>query len=151
MSSLFLENEMMSNRPARWLLTLGACIGAGAAAADEIVGTDRFVCTAWQAISCSTEGNCKPTEAWRLNMPDFLKVDLRAKELITPEGTDEPRASAIETVTRRDGRVFLSGSQQARGYTWVINEETGEGTLAIVSDTTVITLFTACASSDRLR
>ena len=142
---------MMSNRPARWLLTLGACLGAGAAAADDVTGTDRFVCTAWQAISCSTEGDCKSTEAWRLNIPDFLKVDLGAKELLTPEGSGEQRSSSIETVTRRDGRVFLSGSQEARAYSWVINEATGEGTLAIVSDTTTITLFTACASSDQLR
>jgi hypothetical protein len=33
----------------------------------------------------------------------------------------------------------------------VINEATGEGTLAIVSDTTIVTLFTACAAGDRLQ
>jgi hypothetical protein len=142
---------MMSNRPVRWLWTLGACLGAGTATADDVTGTDRWVCTVWQAISCSTEGDCKSTEAWRLNIPDFLKVDLGAKELVTPEGSDEQRSSSIETVTRRDGRVFLSGSQGARAYSWVINEASGEGTLAIVSDTTTITLFTACAASDQLR
>lgn len=140
---------MTSNRIALWLLTFGACLGG--AAADEITGSERLVCTAWQAISCSTEGECKTTEAWRLQLPDFLKVDLRAKELATPEGSAEQRASVIETITRREGLVFLSGSQQARGYTWVINEGTGEGTLAIVSDTTTITLFTACAASEHLR
>jgi hypothetical protein len=142
----------MKNRSARRLLALGWGIGAGMslAAADEIIGKDQFVCTAWHAITCTTEGQCNPTEAWRLNMPDFLKVDLDAEELQTPEGTDEPRFTAIESISRNEGRIFLNGWQQARGFTWVINEESGEGTLAIVSDTTVVTLFTACAASDRL-
>ena len=84
-------------------------------------------------------------------MPDFLKVDLRAEELLTPDGSDEPRFTAIGNIVRNQGLIFLTGWQEARGYTWVINEGTGEGTLAIVSDTTVVTLFTACAASDRLR
>jgi hypothetical protein len=146
-----LERQKMSNRSRRWPLVLVACAGATVAAADEITGSDRFVCTAWHAISCSTEGDCKPTEAWRLNMPDFLKVDLRARELQTPEGSEQQRFTSIESVSRNGGLVFLNGWQEARGYTWVINEGTGEGTLAIVSDTTVVTLFTACATSDRLR
>jgi hypothetical protein len=140
----------MNNRSVRRLLALASCIGIGSAAADEIIGKDQFVCTAWHAITCTTEGECNQTEAWRLNMPDFLKVDLDAEELQTPEGTDEPRFTAIESISRNEGRIFLNGSQQARGFSWVINEESGEGTLAIVSDTTVVTLFTACAASDRL-
>jgi hypothetical protein len=149
---MFTEKIQMNNRSVRKLLAFGSCAIAGmsCAAADEIIGKDQFVCTAWHAVTCTTEGQCNPTEAWRLNMPDFLEVDLDAAELQTPEGSDEPRFTAIESISRNEGRIFLNGWQQARGFSWVINEESGEGTLAIVSDTTVVTLFTACAASDRL-
>jgi len=135
---------------ARWAAALSASTIMGSAAADDVTGKDRFVCTSWRAISCSTEGACESTDAWRLNMPDFLKVDLRAMEMVTPEGTDEPRSTKIGSLARNAGRLFLNGSQDVRGFTWVINESTGEGRFVIVSDTTSITLFTACAPSDRL-
>jgi hypothetical protein len=79
-------------------------------------------------------------------MPDFIKIDLDARELATPEGTAEPRFTTIENVRRNEGLIMLSGSQNERGFTWVINEASGEGSLAIVADNAVVTLFTACAA-----
>ena len=136
--------------PAR-VFALGAWLAIGAANADEISGEDTFICTAWHAITCTTEATCNQTEAWRLDMPDFIKVDLDEKVLVTPERSDQPRFAMIGNVERNQGMLFLTGSQDARGYTWVINEATGEGTLAIVTDTTVVTLFTACAATSVLR
>lgn len=121
------------------------------ATANEITNKDRFVCTAWQAFSCSTESNCEATEAWRLNLPDFVRVDLRARTIGTLPGSEEPRTTEIESVSRNESRLFLNGWQEDRGFTWVINEQTGEGTMAITSDTTVITLFTVCAPTDEIR
>ena len=134
----------------RWA-GLGICLIAGVATADDISGKSVFVCTAWHAVNCTTAGPCEPTEAWRLNMPDFLKVDLDAREFATLPGSEVTRFVPVESIARNEGRIILSGSQGARGFNWVINESTGEGTLAIVSDTTAITLFTACAAADALR
>jgi hypothetical protein len=125
-------------------------MAAASAAADDLTGHDEFVCTAWHAVMCTTEGDCTPTEAWRLGMPDFLKVDLGEREMATPEGSEAPRFTTIESIGRNEGRIFLNGWQQSRGYTWVINEASGEGSLAIASDNSVVTLFTACAAIDNL-
>jgi hypothetical protein len=139
------------NRRASSAAALAAALTAYAAAADDLTGKDSFVCTGWHAVTCTTEGDCTPTEAWRLNMPDFLKVDLRARELVTPEGSDQPRASEIASIARNAGMIFLSGQQEARGFVWVINEASGEGTLAIASDASNVTVFTVCAATDALR
>ena len=135
----------------RRLFALGACLAFGAASADDITGEDTFICTAWHAIACTTEATCDQTEAWRLEMPDFIKVDLNEEVLVTPERSDQPRFANIGNIERGEGRLFLTGSQDERGYTWVINEATGEGTFAIVTDTTVVALFTACAATSVLR
>jgi hypothetical protein len=135
----------------RTVFGLGLASVAAAAAADDLTGHDEFVCTAWHAVMCTTEGTCTPTEAWRLAMPDFVKIDLDARELVTPEGTEQPRFTTIGSIERREGRIFLSGSQGERGYTWVINEESGEGSLALAEDNAVVTLFTACAAAENLR
>lgn len=135
----------------RGSLTSAFAIAATAALADDVTGKDSLVCTAWQAISCSTATSCETTEAWELNLPDFVKVDLEAQTIGTFEGAAEDRATEIASVLRQDGKVFLNGIQEDRGFTWVINEETGEGTLAIATDTTVISVFTACAATDNIR
>lgn len=136
---------------ARFVLLVVSTSAAGSTLANTITGRNAFVCTAWQAMSCSTSDECKTTEAWRLNLPDFVRVDLRAQEFSTLPGSDEMRTTPIASITRTDGLLFLSGSQQDRGFTWVINEDTGEGTMAIVTDTTVISLFTACAATEDLQ
>jgi len=130
---------------------LALCLTAAGAVADDLTGEDTFFCTAWHAVMCTTEGTCDPTEAWRLDMPDFLRIDLGEREMATPDGSDRPRFTTIESIGRSEGRIFLSGWQADRGYTWVINEASGEGSLAIVSDNAVVTLFTACAATDNLR
>lgn len=139
----------MNNR-ARLALAAGL-VAASAAQADDITGADTFICTAWHATVCTTEATCEQTEAWKLDMPDFLKVDLDEGVLSTPERSDAPRYAEIESIHRNAGRVFLNGWQQERGFSWVINEASGEGTIAIVNETTVVTLFTACAATDVLR
>ena len=135
----------------RRVLGLGLGAAAGIAAADDLTGSDEFVCTAWHAVMCTTEGTCTPTEAWRLAMPDFIKIDLDAREVATPEGTEQPRFTTIGSIERREGSIFLSVSQGERGYTWVINEGSGEGSLALAEDNAVVTLFTACAAAENLR
>lgn len=136
-----------------WRVMFGLGLGAAAAgaAADDLTGHDEFICTAWHAVMCTTEGTCTPTEAWRLAMPDFVRIDLDARELTTPEGSEQPRFSTIESIGRNNGRIFLNGWQESRGFTWVINEASGEGSLAIAEDNAVVTLFTACAAAENLR
>jgi hypothetical protein len=82
-----------------------------------------------------------------LNLPDFLKVDLDAEEFTTLPGSEVTRFTPIDSIARESGRIFLNGSQARRGFSWVINESTGEGTVAILSDATAITLFIVCAAT----
>jgi hypothetical protein len=117
-------------------------------AADELTGAQFFMCSAWHAAVCNTDGSCDATEAWRLNMPDFLQVDVRGKVMKTPDGSDQPRESPIATLVREAGKLFMSGHQETRGWTWIINETSGEGVLALVSDNSSVTLFTVCTATD---
>ena len=133
------------------VLVVLAGIATSGAVANEITGEDSFVCTAWRAVSCSTASDCENTEAWQLNIPDFVRIDLEDQTISTLPGSDEERTSEFQSVSRQQGRLFLNGTQDDRGFTWVINEETGEGTLAIATETTVISLFTVCAATGDLQ
>jgi hypothetical protein len=117
-------------------------------AADDLTGSQLFICSAWHAAVCNTDGACEATEAWKLNMPDFLEVDLRGKVMQTREGSDEPRTSPIQNIAREGTQILLTGHQETRGWTWVVNEASGEGVLALVSDNSSVTLFTVCTATN---
>jgi len=118
--------------------------------ADSLVDSNNFLCTGWSAATCTTEGECDVTEAWRLNMPDFVTVDLEAELLLTPEASDEPREAEFEIRRRDEGLIVLQGIQEDRAWSWVINETSGEGTMSISSDSSNVTVFTVCTPTEGL-
>jgi hypothetical protein len=136
------------SRPLRLAYTAAALVLSAPLAADDLTGSQRFVCSAWHAAVCGTEGTCEATEAWRLNLPDFLEVDLRGKVMQTREGSDEPRTTPIQNVAREGNQIILSGHQETRGWSWVVNEGSGEGVLALISDNSSVSLFTVCTATD---
>jgi len=83
------------------------------------------------------------------------RIDDGQEDLRTALPTDRPgdargsgRGVGSGERHHRRERLHLHGSQEDRGYIWIINEASGEGTLSMVTDTTVISLFTVCAATD---
>jgi hypothetical protein len=92
--------------------------------ADDLTGSTKFVCTSWQAARCTADGSCENTPPWKLNIPDFVRLD--------------------------NGLIVLHGVQGQRAWSWVINESSGEGTLMINSEGEGLTLFSTCTPIERL-
>lgn len=132
------------------------CIGAllllvpTALLADDLTGSTRFLCTSWQAARCTADGTCENTPPWKLNIPDFVRLDLGGKMISTTGGSSENRTTQIDGAQRSDGLILLHGLQGQRAWTWVINESSGEGTLMINGDGEGLTLFSTCTPIERL-
>ena len=118
--------------------------------ADDLTGSQRFVCTSWHAARCSADGTCESQPPWKLNVPDFVKLDLASKTIIRTSAGPEDRSTRIDVATRANGLILLHGLQGERAWAWVINETSGEGTLAITSPGDSITMFSACTPIERL-
>jgi len=130
--------------PGAWLL--GAmCLASGPALADALGDSNNLLCYGMTATVCAIDGDtCETKEPWELNLPDFVNVDLRAKVLRSTDAAQEARETAIARVERQDGLIFLQGSQGERAFSWVMSEETGEGTIMINTFDTGVTVFTVC-------
>lgn len=135
----------------RFGLALAAFLCCGTALADDVRGSDALLCYGLSAARCEHTGVCEQKEPWQLNLPDFLKVDLKAKQATTTAGSGPVRETKFQTVQRDPaGTILLQGVQGERAFSWIIVEETGEGTMTVSTVAAGLTVFTVCTPIDKL-
>ena len=71
-------------------------------------------------------------------------IDLDNELISTTAASGERRTTAIERLTRMDGQIFLQGIQGGVAFSIVIDELTGDLSLAIAADGETATGFGAC-------
>ena len=112
--------------------------------ADDLTDSSKFLCASVQATMCFENGECVVDVPWNLNIPDFIEVDLEAKQLSTTKASSQNRVTPIEHVKRQDGNIFLQGFEMGRAFSWVIDEETGQLTVAVAFEGISVAVFGAC-------
>jgi hypothetical protein len=134
------------------LLTTGLAgvLYVGAVFADNVAGSDSLLCYGLSAARCETGEACESVEPWKLNIPDFVKLDLRGKRLQTTEASNEQRETPLQTVERSNGTILIHGQQGERAFSWLITETSGEGTLSVAAQGQGVTVFTVCTPVDKL-
>jgi hypothetical protein len=132
---------------------LAATLGmlcCGAVFADDVSGSDSLLCYGLSAARCETGAACESVEPWKLNIPDFVKLDLRGKLLQTTAASNDKRETPLQSVQRTDGTILIQGSQGERAFSWLISETSGEGTLSVAAQGQGVTVFTVCTPVDKL-
>ena len=133
------------------LLTTGlASLYCGAVLADDVSGSDSLLCYGLSAARCEIGEACEAVAPWQLNLPDFVKLDLRAKRIQTTAGSSDQRETPLQTVQRDNGTILIHGSQGERAFSWFISETSGEGTLSVAGHGQGVTVFTVCTAADKL-
>jgi hypothetical protein len=134
------------------LLTAGLAglLYSGAVVADDVTGSDSLLCYGLSAARCETGEVCEMVEPWRLNLPDFVKLDLRGKRIQTTAASAEQRETPLQSVERSNGTIMIHGSQGERAFSWLITETSGEGTLSVAGHGQGVTVFTVCTAVDKL-
>jgi hypothetical protein len=122
----------------------------GAVFADDVTGSDSLLCYGLSAARCETGEACVAVEPWRLNIPDFVKLDLRGKRIQTTAASNDQRETPLQTVQRVNGTIVIQGSQGERAFSWLITETSGEGTLSVAAHGQGVTVFTVCTPVDKL-
>lgn len=112
--------------------------------ADNLAGSDRFLCASSRVVRCYAAGDCDSGPPWEWNMPSFVQLDLKKKLLSTPAASAEQRRSPITLVARDAGQILIQGSENGRALSMVIAEDTGLASTAIALDGITVTVFGAC-------
>ena len=114
------------------------------ASADDLTGSQRFLCTASQANVCWSDGECESGPPWNYDVPQFIEVDLAEKRLATTKASGENRSTPIVNLKRDAGQIVLQGYENGRAFSFLIDEKTGEVTVAIARADLAVTVFGAC-------
>lgn len=121
---------------------------AASAYADDLTDSNELLCTASEVTVCFELDECTPVVAEEIDMPQFVVIDLKKKEVRTTKASKENRATKFNTVLKKDGLISLQGIEQGRAFSFVINEESGHLTVAISRDGLSVTVFGACTDTD---
>ena len=122
----------------------------GAVFADDVTGSDSLLCYGLSAARCETGEACESVEPWKLNIPDFVRLDLKGKRIQTTATSSEKRETPVQTVQRANGMISIQGAQGERLFSWLISEASGEGTLSVAAHGQGVTVFTVCTPVDKL-
>lgn len=125
-----------------WMVAL--VLGAGQALADNLEGTDQFLCAPVEAILCTADGICEGSAPAELQIPQFVILDLKRKLLTTTPASAQNRSTPILLVERADGLIVLQGTQMERAFTLLVDEVSGRASLATVADSVIVNVFGAC-------
>jgi hypothetical protein len=129
------------------LASAGLLIGSSVAA-DNLTGADRLLCTTGQIVACVEGDECYKILASEVNLPEFFIVDIKNKMLSTTKASERNRTTAIQTLNRADGRIYLQGIDLGRAFSFVIDEESGHVTVAVSRDGVTVTVFGHCTTTE---
>ena len=124
------------------LAAAGLCLApypAGAAGKHD--GSAPMLCVPIAVTECGAEGECKRGTAESVNLPQFIRVDVKA---MTIRSEEEKRESPIKTVEHMNGKLILQGTQGERGWTMLITEDTGRMSATVSADGEGFVVFGAC-------
>lgn len=114
------------------------------ARADNLAGSEVFLCSTGQAVMCVVDEDCEYGSGFAFNIPQFIEVDLPGKMLRTTRASAAPRETPIVNVQRTKGLIILQGSERGRAFSFVINEASGEITAAVAREGIAVAVFGAC-------
>jgi len=122
--------------------TVALCVASsGAVAAGKYDGSAPLLCIPTIVNECARDAECKRVTAERVNLPHFLKVDVKAQKVLSEE---TGRESPFRNIEHLNGNMILQGGQAGRGWTMTISEETGTMSATISSDGDGFVVFGAC-------
>ena len=127
-----------------FVAVLALIVSCGVADAEDLTGADRILCAGVQATYCDTSGACEVGMPWQWNMPEFVEIDFEAKMVSTTQAVERIRQTPIRTLERGDGEIYLQGVENARAFSFVIDEVSGVASIAIAADGMTISVFAAC-------
>jgi len=117
---------------------------AGLASANDFNGSKPLLCVPTDSLSCEGAGECTRVTVEALNIPQFIRVDFKGKKLSGKLENGAEQVTAVRNVVKSDGRTILQGAENGRGWSLVIQHDTGEMSAAVAGDEAAFVLLGAC-------
>jgi len=121
------------------------------AMAANFDGSKPLLCSFGQVIECDAGSECRSVSHQSVDAPDFVKVDVRKKELQATTAGVDSAPDKIDNVQKLDNRLILHGTQggtegvrDALGWSMSISHQTGQMVLTGAGENAGFVIFGAC-------
>ena len=108
---------------------------------DVLIDAERLLCVPGPVSHCVVDGDCSTELPEKESIPEFIEVDLKRKTLATTRASGEERSTPIQSQKRESGYIFLQGVENARVFSMVISENTGDLTMVVATDGETAAMF----------
>ena len=126
------------------LLAAGCCLSSAAFAAGKYDGSAPLVCAVLVVHECAEWTICQPRTAVSAGLPPMIKVDVKAMKIRDLEAGKSPE-SAIRSVDHANNKMVLNGGEAGRGWSVLVNEQTGRMSAVVAADEASFVAFGQCA------
>lgn len=126
------------------LALLLALTAPAAAWANEIDGSKPALCAVIETAECTADRQCQHGLAGHVQMPTFFRVDFKKKKVDAKPLEGGEIVSAIKSLDRTDSSLILSGTENGRGWSMVIDQKTGGMALTLTGLDASFVIFGAC-------
>jgi len=116
----------------------------GVSLAADFDGSGKLRCVPTDATECSGAGECERVTVEEINVPKWITVDFKKKKLSGTDSDGEDETTAVDNVHVTEGHTILQGAEGGRAWSIVIDQITGDMTIAIAGDETGFVLFGVC-------
>jgi len=138
----------MTRRIIAAVILMLALAGGNVTRADDLDGASTFLCAPAEATVCTPGAGCVTGPLWKWDIPTFIIVDLADEVLATTKASGLERSTPIQNMQRDGERIFVQGTELGRAYSFVIDENAGFASFAVVMANMTITAFGACTPAD---
>jgi hypothetical protein len=126
-----------------------ACLAAAAtAAAGDFDGSKKLLCAPSDIYECDPAFDCERITLEAANLPRFIRVNVKKKQLSGTVGSGDEVTTSIQNVEKKDGKLTLQGAENARAWSVVIDQETGQMSASASDNITGFILFGGCTTSN---
>ena len=119
--------------------------------AGDFDGSRPLLFSVSSAMECTPDNGCRAVTVDSVDLPRFLKIDLKKKTIGPASESDTRPASTIERMERVDGKLILQGAEDGYesvrdglGWTIAISEATGSVVMTASGDQVAFVVFGAC-------
>ena len=117
------------------------------AAAGDFDGSKRLICAPSDVFECGPAIDCQRATPETVNIPRFIRVDVKKKQLSGSVAGGEEVSTGIQNISTKDGKLTLQGAENARAWSLVIDQETGHMSASVSDNVEGFLLFGGCTTS----
>jgi hypothetical protein len=114
------------------------------ALADDVRDAKVLLCSSLEMALCTSGSGCIDVLPEDMNVPLFLRIDIKQKKLSATEESGEDRETIATALQRVDDNLVIQGYENDRAFSMLVHEPTGYATFTSVTDLESSTIFGAC-------